>query len=753
MEFEEERGVHVGESNSVVELQVLEQGQHSGNDNMATDEKIAELLQNDIDMNSTENISNIDSIAVTTKTKKRYLTWKTIDFIFNDLLVVLFSLVDIFLDLAVCQQFYANDQMDFFYISVLIFFFAQFSYCFLFVATWGKHLSPGKKVLVFLVTLPVGQLIPFFTWIETFRFKWLDDALIDMGLQPTACGGTARDMEREEEEHQHSGGDMLWGYIQTKYQAHAGFLAEALAEAIPQCILQTIAIISTGEPSTLFIVSITISICVISSKGYLISYSIHRPTFFFNFLCIAADCFGLFATCTWLFDRNGSIVESFSSGEFVLPDDNLEAAWLLFFLAGCFLLVLGGLCLVVFSMLDDHLKSMNERMWGHFDIDHVAFDLYLVRLLAWIVAVIPVCVIFLTSKLTLIPVCLFNSLDPEHAQHFKFYSSLFNFLTLFKTDMRIAETNKFIIQCRSKVAELSRAMSHTSIEWDYGRRRTPSERREQELIALRKWLSNVGKVTTHYARSFANTTVEDNDENNDAILQEAIARALAESFDDTTARAAVRSAHVTYAMQSRYGRLKRELSKRSAIFQELFSESSPAEANYNGTGNNLTKIVIYSVGMVFMWIGLISTAILIPCFLASTILGVLFPIIQLLRGLITDGASSVTFVSFFLTVAYGVLVISLLSLIPLVGKFQLFRTDIVDLTLFPPIFYEIDTIRELHRRFVLEFDNRLLEKTLDSYFGMDIALLIKSFVEPEGSKISEDSLRAFQNRVQSVSSV
>ena len=184
MEFEVERGVHVGESNSVVELQVLEQGQHCGNDNMATDEKIAELLQNDIDMNSTENISNIGSIAVTTKTKKRYLTWKTIDFIFNDLLVVLFSLVDIFLDLAVCQQFYANDQMEFFYISVLIFFFAQFSYCFLFVATWGKHLSPGKKVLVFLVTLPVGQLIPFFTWIETFRFKWLDDALIDMGLQP-----------------------------------------------------------------------------------------------------------------------------------------------------------------------------------------------------------------------------------------------------------------------------------------------------------------------------------------------------------------------------------------------------------------------------------------------------------------------------------------------------------------------------------------------------------------------------------------
>ena len=117
-------------------------------------------------------------------------------------------------------------------------------------------MQPTQKVIVFLCTLPVGQLIPFFTWIETFRFSWLDKTLVAVGLQPTACGGTARDMEREEEEHTGGGGDMLWGYIQQKYQAHAGFLAEALAEAIPQCILQTIAIISTGEPSTLFIVSI-----------------------------------------------------------------------------------------------------------------------------------------------------------------------------------------------------------------------------------------------------------------------------------------------------------------------------------------------------------------------------------------------------------------------------------------------------------------------------------------------------------------
>eukprot|EP00603_Paraphysomonas_imperforata_P004585 CAMPEP_0114422778 /NCGR_PEP_ID=MMETSP0103-20121206/5792_1 /TAXON_ID=37642 ORGANISM="Paraphysomonas imperforata, Strain PA2" /NCGR_SAMPLE_ID=MMETSP0103 /ASSEMBLY_ACC=CAM_ASM_000201 /LENGTH=722 /DNA_ID=CAMNT_0001591387 /DNA_START=161 /DNA_END=2329 /DNA_ORIENTATION=+ len=713
------------------------------NDNdTATDEKIAELLSNDINGNDIERAVPQTESASSVPKKRQLFTWKTLDFILNDLLVVTFSIVDIFLDLAVCQQFYANDQMEFFYMSVLIFFFAQFSYCFLFVATWGKHLTPTKKVLVFICTLPVGQLIPFFTWIETFRITWLDNALTDLGLQPTACGGAARDMEREEDE-QHAGSDMLWGYIQTKYQAHAGFLAEALAEAIPQCILQTIAIISTGDPSTLFIVSITISICVISSKGYLISYSIHRPTFIFNFLCIAADCFGLFATCSWLFNQNGGIADSFTSDSFQLPEDNLEAAWLVLFLTGCFLLVLGGLCLVVFSMMDDHLKTFNENMWGHYELDHVAFDLYIVRILAWVVAVIPVCVVFLTSKLTLIPVCLFNSLDPEHAQHYHFYSSLFKFLTLFKTDMRIAETNKFVLQCRQKVPQLSRAMKQHSIEWDYGRRRTPSERREQELSALRRWLDDVGKVEEQHVSRPTSVTVENTDENDDMVLQEAIARALAESFDDTAARAAVRSAHVNHAMQSRFGRMKRELSKRSAIFYELFTETGRT------TTTTLTKKILFYVGMLFMWIGLVSTAILVPCFLLSTVLGVLFPIIQLLRGLIVANGS-ITFVSFFLTVAYSILIFALLCMIPLVGEFQLFRTDVVDLTGFPPIFYEIDTIRELHRRFELEIDDRLLEKTLDTFFGMDVALVIKSFLEPGGLIITEDTLKAFQHRVQSV---
>lgn len=299
-------------------------------------------------------------------------------------------------------------------------------------------------------------------------------------------------------------------------------------------------------------------------------------------------------------------------------------------------------------------------------------------------------------------------------------------------------------------------MRHTSIEWDYGRRRSSCEQRGQELSALRTWLQGVGKELTTWSDPIGSRTivVQDGEEHQgeDALLQEAISRALAGAADDSAARAAVRSAHINFAMHSRYGRLKKQLSKRSAIFYQLFTDT---QANQIVHGDSpalvVKKKLLFYVGMVFMWIGLVAFALLVPCFLASTVLGVLFPVIQLLRGVISEGAAHISVVSVFLTATYCCLILVLLSLIPLVGEFQLFRTDVVNLTNFPPIFYEIDTIKELHKRFVHEVDDRLLDKTLDQLFGADVALLTKSFLEPSTHKIDEITLKTFQHRVLSVS--
>jgi hypothetical protein len=121
---------------------------------------------------------------------------RAIDFFINDLLVVGFSISDIILDVLVCMQFYRQGRTIFFYISVLIFIFAQLSYAFLFVATWGKKLRSCGKILLFFLVLPLGQLVPFFTWIEAFRFPRLDAFIRKIGMHslnifcisiPTSC--------------------------------------------------------------------------------------------------------------------------------------------------------------------------------------------------------------------------------------------------------------------------------------------------------------------------------------------------------------------------------------------------------------------------------------------------------------------------------------------------------------------------------------------------------------------------------------
>lgn len=275
------------------------------------------------------------------------------------------------------------------------------------------------------------------------------------------------------------GGDMLWGYIQSKYQSHAGFLAEALAEAIPQCVLQTIAVITMGQASPLFLVSILTSVTVIGSKGYLVSYSIHRPSFVFNFCCILADMFCLFALCAWLFDDSVSYSQ--------------KVVWVYLLVGGCALLVTGGLALVIFSMVDDHLKLLNVWPPRYDERASAWFDIYLVRLVAWIVAVVPVSVVFLTTKLSLVPILVFKSLDPEHAQRWQFYSQLYRFLSLNLNDWRLYIANRFFTDCHIHVAALQKAITRdVSIQLRVTRQEVMPTRIELEREELFSWVRGVG---------------------------------------------------------------------------------------------------------------------------------------------------------------------------------------------------------------------------------------------------------------------
>lgn len=400
--------------------------------------------------NNNDDLMKINQSAIENKPNRiiKYLSsvpsrWKLL-MIANDLFQVTTSVLDIVLDLIVLLQFYEGKMWIFFYSSLTIFAVAQLCYAFLFVATWARGTeSILKRVAVFFLVLPFGQLVPLFTWIESFHFVYIDKFITYIGLKPT-------ELPFSKESSQYQDADSLWQVIQSKYQSHAGFLAEAFVEAVPQSILQIIAMIAYQNASTVSLASILLSITVISSKGYLLSFSIHRISFIFNCICIAADVFCLFATFIWLFSSlpaENHEMHQYQNSVFHNPfaflgsstnDEVKNAPDLNIFVACVVFITLVVLCVavlatVIFASMDDHLKYLmkgQDRWKGVLGIHEKTFyfDFYVVRTFAAFLAVIPLTVVVLGCRLTLLPIVFFGSLDPEHALHAKFYKHLFQFL-------------------------------------------------------------------------------------------------------------------------------------------------------------------------------------------------------------------------------------------------------------------------------------------------------------------------------------
>jgi hypothetical protein len=62
-----------------------------------------------------------------------------------------------------------------------------------------------------------------------------------------------------------------------------GFLVESVVEAVPQSILQMVAMVVSGQVSAISVFSVVTSMVSVASHGLMVSYSIDRPTFVFNF--------------------------------------------------------------------------------------------------------------------------------------------------------------------------------------------------------------------------------------------------------------------------------------------------------------------------------------------------------------------------------------------------------------------------------------------------------------------------------------
>mmetsp|Transcript_12915 Transcript_12915/g.29465 ORF Transcript_12915/g.29465 Transcript_12915/m.29465 type:complete len:814 (-) Transcript_12915:176-2617(-) len=329
-----------------------------------------------------------------------------------DLLTAAVSLADVAADVAVCLDFWSSGRLGFFAVSMAIFGLAQASYAFLFVVAFGSHLSNCRKLVTLFIALPFSQLVPVFTMLESLHLDRVSSGLTRLGLRPTRELSTTVTP---------SGVDSVWTLVHRKFHAHMGFLVEAIVEAIPQCALQVSAVVLSGEASALALLSILLSLTVIASKGWIAAYSLHRPTFVFNSFAIAADVACLFATSAWAAQR------------LMHPEDDapqlantLGHMLVGMGLAGTVLGVVGGAGATLFSIADDHLKVLQPAL--NYRVPSVAFNLYLVRILSWVLSLLPCITLLALLRLSLLPLLVFRSLSSEHATRHAFFAPLFAFL-------------------------------------------------------------------------------------------------------------------------------------------------------------------------------------------------------------------------------------------------------------------------------------------------------------------------------------
>ena len=80
---------------------------------------------------------------------------------------------------------------------------------------------------------------------------------------------------------------------------HMGFIMEALIEALPQSIIQLIAIVYYQDTEYINVISIIISLISVSTKTLVFSVAIDFRVFIFNWLSLVCDFFGVFAIVSW----------------------------------------------------------------------------------------------------------------------------------------------------------------------------------------------------------------------------------------------------------------------------------------------------------------------------------------------------------------------------------------------------------------------------------------------------------------------
>jgi len=342
----------------------------------------------------------------------------------------------------------------------------------------------------------------------------------------------------------------------------------------------------------------------------------------------------------------------------------------------------GGWFLLWFAILDDHLKSLTPKPDGQgmmLETDSRVFELYIIRVVAWILAVIPAIVLYVTAKFAIIPIFLFKSIDPEHAYHSTFYKRLFAWLNEGSQTQKLYVVNTFFALAKKRKRELVDRLNNVT-------------RKSVQKTVLLGFIKTVGmpkqekivKVDMKRETSdenFARAVLTTYREANEAEARKEISRLKRKR----------ETMHVVRDVQE-------DVHSRSLIINGIRSREAFKRESYRGM--SCCAAVVRILGTSCFLIAGLCGICWVPWTLAFAVYNLLLPILQIHRCVQSGDERGDLGLQCSLSWLYLFTVMLLLLLIRPVYKFQkLWKTELLAVKGFPGIFYGDEVLGELTYRF------------------------------------------------------
>ena len=192
----------------------------------------------------------------------------------------------------------------------------------------GDWLNRRSKATLFLLFLPFAHILMIAYWfLTTFVHPESSDDVLPVDLSQVATTRAAKEEAAAVERSAMLMGRIAQG-LKRQESTYILLFTEALAEALPQAVVQLLALSLIGSATTLQIVSLCVSVMALLTKSTYLCLSCDLRVFAFKLLVIAHDTFSLLYVVTTLLSREDPHrTEEFvgGSGIYVSP---LGFAWL-----------------------------------------------------------------------------------------------------------------------------------------------------------------------------------------------------------------------------------------------------------------------------------------------------------------------------------------------------------------------------------------------------------------------------------------